>query len=292
VTDVLTPLIDAYRAENPPASLDARALRTRILLASARRQQNPLRRLRWLLIPVAAAFIASASLAATPSTRPAFTRALAHIAAAFRMPTPPAAPRPRTTRARPSPTSAPAPAPAPPTPALSPLPDLPRDPLAPLSPLPSLASASSSHASPASTPAPTSHVTSTSPTNSLPTSNSTSAPDSRPPSASPSDPRPNPPSSVPPSALSPDLSAYGVAHRLHFEAADYSRALTAWNGYLSRFPTGTFAPEARLNRAVCLARLGRTEDARTALSAIASGAFGSYGSDRAQRLLDALGRPR
>jgi hypothetical protein len=95
MTDVLTPLIDAYRAENSPQSLDARTLRTRILVASARRHQNPLRRLRWLLLPVAAAFIATGSLAATPSTRPALARAFAHLTAAFRVAPPAASPPPR-----------------------------------------------------------------------------------------------------------------------------------------------------------------------------------------------------
>ena len=300
MTDLLAPLIDAYRAENSPDSLDSGALRSRILVAAARRHQSPLRRVRWLVVPVAAAFLATGALAATPTVRPALAQFFTQIA--------------RVLRVQPPPT----------TPPLSPHPDLPRlpvasDPAAASGPVsasgPAIASGPASASGPAIASGPASasalaqppgaagplrmfvykHAIAspaTDPRHAAP-HDSESAPAVSVPvplvSPAPTPPPPAPPPLPPPAPdLSPDLAAYSVAHRLHFANGDYARALPSWNGYLARFPAGTFAPEARLNRAVCLARLGRTAEARTALTAIANGAHGGYGRAQAQRLLEAL----
>ncbi|WP_156338817.1 tetratricopeptide repeat protein [Chondromyces crocatus] len=65
-------------------------------------------------------------------------------------------------------------------------------------------------------------------------------------------------------------------------------ALGAWDAYLREDPRGRFATEARYNRALCLVRLGRAGEARSALESFARGAFGGYRQADAQKLLDAL----
>jgi TolA-binding protein len=90
-----------------------------------------------------------------------------------------------------------------------------------------------------------------------------------------------------PESPDPDLLAYQRAHVLHFRGAPPKAALAAWDAYLAAFPGGTFAPEARLNRAVCLARVGKARDAKSALTEIA-GDEGAYGRARATPLLEAL----
>jgi hypothetical protein len=87
-------------------------------------------------------------------------------------------------------------------------------------------------------------------------------------------------------ALAADIAAYRAAHELHFSRSDDAGALAAWNAYLARFPHGTFTPEARLNRAVCLARLGKSSEAQSVLHTLAASAD-PYTSSRAQRLLGA-----
>jgi TolA-binding protein len=87
----------------------------------------------------------------------------------------------------------------------------------------------------------------------------------------------------------PGLELYRAAHRLHFEAGDPSGALSAWERYLRETPRGRFAVEATYNRAICLVRLGRAEEARRVLEPFARGAYGAYRQESAQALLDALG---
>ena len=91
-----------------------------------------------------------------------------------------------------------------------------------------------------------------------------------------------------PDPLRADLAAYEEAHRLHFHASDASRALSGWDSYLASHAGGTFAPEAHLNRAVCLLRLGRRSEARAALERLAAAPSGTYARDRARALLDAV----
>jgi hypothetical protein len=75
---------------------------------------------------------------------------------------------------------------------------------------------------------------------------------------------------------------------LHFHGGDPAQALGAWDAYLASYASGTFAPEARFNRAICLLRLGRREEARSVLVAIAESNSAVYGRERARALLDAM----
>jgi TolA-binding protein len=92
------------------------------------------------------------------------------------------------------------------------------------------------------------------------------------------------------SAVSNEDDLYRAAHRAQFFERDYARAVTAWDAYLTTAPTGSFALEARFNRAVALARLGRATEAGSALLPFARGDYGPYRQSDAQALLDALGR--
>jgi hypothetical protein len=84
-----------------------------------------------------------------------------------------------------------------------------------------------------------------------------------------------------------DRLAFEGAHRAHFGEVEPDRALVLWDDYLARFPFGQFRIEARFNRAVCLMRLGRREDAREALRPFASGEI--PGREReASRWIEAL----
>jgi len=94
---------------------------------------------------------------------------------------------------------------------------------------------------------------------------------------------------APSSALpDPGHALYLEAHRAHFERGDFARALPAWEDYLRKAPNGRFSLEARYNRAVCLVRLGRSADARSALLPFAGGRFGGYRRNEATALLDSL----
>jgi hypothetical protein len=86
----------------------------------------------------------------------------------------------------------------------------------------------------------------------------------------------------------PAFELYRVAHRAHFVEHDSERALAAWNAYLLAAPGGSFAMEARYNRALCLVRLDRAAEARNALEPFAQGRYGGYRKAEAQRLIDAL----
>jgi hypothetical protein len=82
---------------------------------------------------------------------------------------------------------------------------------------------------------------------------------------------------------------YSAAHHAHFASQDWGAALAGWDRYLAAAPRGAFAAEARYNRALCLVRLGRVGEARTALEPFAGGAFGEYRRAEASKLLEALG---
>ena len=82
--------------------------------------------------------------------------------------------------------------------------------------------------------------------------------------------------------------AYRAAHALHFEARDPAGALTAWDRYLAAYPSGRFAIEARYNSALCLVRLGRSDEARGALAPFAEGRHGEYRQREATALIEAL----
>jgi len=79
--------------------------------------------------------------------------------------------------------------------------------------------------------------------------------------------------------------AYERAHRAHFFADAPARALAAWDEYLAAHPRGTFAPEARYNRALCLVRLGKLAAAVEALHPFAAGERAGYRRHEACLLL-------
>jgi len=87
----------------------------------------------------------------------------------------------------------------------------------------------------------------------------------------------------------PTLALYRVAHTAHFVDRDPARALVGWDAYLAAAPNGTFAPEARYNRALSLVRLGRNAEAKAALAPFATGVYGSYRQSEASALLRELG---
>ncbi|WP_437766829.1 hypothetical protein WMF27_22505 [Sorangium sp. So ce281] len=87
----------------------------------------------------------------------------------------------------------------------------------------------------------------------------------------------------------PDADAlYQAAHRAHFVERNPAAALDAWNAYLAAAPRGRFAVEAQYNRALCLVRLGRKDEARRALDPFAQGALGGYRKDESRSLLEAM----
>jgi hypothetical protein len=227
--DALAPFIRAYRDENSGASLDARAIRRRLLAGVGRGVQRRLLVVRYVL-PVAATFFGSVALAASHGALPRFDEVRAWFGAteAETPATAPAGVRRSKGRAHVPPAIRPS-APAPePVPAVA-LEDLDAQAVPP-----SLGLRAS------------------------------------------------------PDPLRADLTAYEEAHRRHFHASDASRALSGWDSYLASHPGGTFAPEAHLNRAVCLLRLGRRSEARAALERLARAPSGAYARDRARALLDAL----
>lgn len=97
--------------------------------------------------------------------------------------------------------------------------------------------------------------------------------------------------SAPAPELAPDLdlALYRVAHNAHFRSRDFVAALRGWNAYLNAYPRGTFAVEARYNRAICLVRLDQKDEARRALSPFAKGEVAhGYRQAEAKKLLEAL----
>ncbi|WP_437963293.1 hypothetical protein WMF04_26595 [Sorangium sp. So ce260] len=87
----------------------------------------------------------------------------------------------------------------------------------------------------------------------------------------------------------PDADAlYQAAHRAHFVERNPASALDAWNAYLAAAPRGRFAVEAQYNRALCLARLGRKDEAQRALEPFAQGAFGGYRQAESRSLIEAM----
>lgn len=81
---------------------------------------------------------------------------------------------------------------------------------------------------------------------------------------------------------------YRAAHRSHFVDRDPAAALTAWDRYLQAAPRGALVLEARYNRALALARLGRNVEAVSALEPFARGEYGPYRQAEARALVDKL----
>ncbi len=85
------------------------------------------------------------------------------------------------------------------------------------------------------------------------------------------------------------LSTYRAAHRAQFQSGDCSAAVIGYQNYLSEDPQGSFALEAKYNRGVCFAKLGRTDEAVRALRPFADGQFGDYRQEKSRALIEALG---
>jgi TolA-binding protein len=83
-------------------------------------------------------------------------------------------------------------------------------------------------------------------------------------------------------------TSYDNAHRLHFLVHDYAAALAAWDEYLNELPTPVLHVEAHYNRAICLLRLERYEDAKRALAPFAAGIYGKYRQRDAAALMRAI----
>lgn len=90
-------------------------------------------------------------------------------------------------------------------------------------------------------------------------------------------------------AEDPHLVHYRRAHDAQFAQSDCAAAVAGYERYLRQAPQGALVPEARFNRALCLVRLGRHDEAERALRPFARGRYGTYRQEDAQRLLDALG---
>ena len=88
-------------------------------------------------------------------------------------------------------------------------------------------------------------------------------------------------------ASSEELAAYEKGHRAHFEERNAAVALTLWDDFLKRFPHSRWQPEVRYNRALCLIRLNRNDEARKALEPFAR-SYGGYRQNEASALLAAL----
>ena len=84
---------------------------------------------------------------------------------------------------------------------------------------------------------------------------------------------------------------FRAAQRAQFTARDPARALELWDRYLAAAPNGSLSPEARYNRAIDLARLGRKAEAAQALEPFARGDYGPYRQVEASALVKTLGAP-
>jgi hypothetical protein len=84
------------------------------------------------------------------------------------------------------------------------------------------------------------------------------------------------------------LALYRRAHQIHFVEQSPARALAAWDAYLASDPHGPLAVDARYDRALCLVRLGRKDEARRALEPFAAGKYGAFRKNDASQLIDAL----
>lgn len=218
-----------YRAAERDAERDAEA-RERVLDATSQGMRR--RRVsRFILVPIAAAFVSLATWAAASGLTRLFSEA----------------PPPATTPSAASATSSAAP-------------PLALAPPSALAPPPAASSAEPSHAAPA--------IALIAPTGAASVVHSTASASAK-------------------NGAEEDR-LYAEAHAAHFDAHDDARALTAWDAYLARSPSGRFAPEAKYNRALCLIRLGRRDEARVALEPFANGAFGAYRQAEAEQLVKAL----
>jgi len=259
--DLLARAARALREETVGDDASARFTRSRIMASV--HDERVKRRTRWaFLAPIAATFIAASAYGAATGKTRAVVQSITHALGFQRNEAAPPAQQPAARRRTAEPHVASTPAPAPP----------------PAPPAPSTTAAVVESASP---DAVTSAVDSTSSSEPKPQRSrgvegiaAAAAPRSLPDAGA--------------SAADPTFELYRVAHRAHFVERDYDRALGAWDAYLKASPNGALAPEARYNRALCLVRLHRSEEARVALKPFAEGRYGTYRREDAQKLLDAL----
>lgn len=267
--DLLKRASAALREETADASDGARFTRARVL---ASLQQSQVRRRSRLavLLPLAACFAAASAFGMVDGRIPALVRSVTQSLGFGSAPpeTPRPTPRKKPNQARPAAApNAPAvaapvdPAPTPPTEAASPEPET----VVPAAP--AVSTDSARRAARPRTPAPAANV----PPSTL--SPESGAPEAKSPAGDVSD-------------RAHEL--YRVAHRSHFVDHDFAAALRAWDAYLEAAPSGRFVLEARYNRALCLVRIGRTNEARDALTPFATGQFGSYRQNEARALIDAM----
>jgi TolA-binding protein len=87
-------------------------------------------------------------------------------------------------------------------------------------------------------------------------------------------------------AESAELALFRRAMKLH--SAKDRAAVAAWDDFLRVAPKSALATEARYNRALCLVRLGRADDARKALAPFARGDIDGYRQREAAELIEAL----
>jgi hypothetical protein len=113
-------------------------------------------------------------------------------------------------------------------------------------------------------------------------------PEARPPAAgrpARSDGEPRPAARDAAAAAAAADALYREAHHLHFVRRDFSAAIAAWDRYLA-MGTGALSLEARYNRAIALAHLGRRAAAVAALRPFADGETGSYRQAEARALIE------
>ncbi len=84
------------------------------------------------------------------------------------------------------------------------------------------------------------------------------------------------------------LRAYREAERLQFDEKDYARALEAWDRYVPLAGKSPLLVDAKWQRALCLVRLERSDEAREALAPFARGELGAYRQGEAQTILGTL----
>ncbi|MBK7778704.1 MAG: tetratricopeptide repeat protein [Sandaracinaceae bacterium] len=288
--DLLAKATRELREAGDPPLPELRQTRRRIMEASSR-AEKPSRRWVWLVGQLAAFLLAATALAATTGQlQPMIEAVRVLVGAPSAAPEPaPVQPRPRGAR-RPAASAAPAALPPSaeadavlPSEAAAEMPEGAGSALAARSVAddvaPALPRAAVTDPTRAAAAAPGHHVVAQSPA----TSDSYRAGAGHATDASPEQPAATAPVS------DPDLALYREAHRAHFVQRDSRAALAAWDRYLAAHPRGSFALEARYNRALCLVRLGRHDAARQALAPFAAGDVGGgYRRTEASALLEAL----
>jgi tetratricopeptide (TPR) repeat protein len=279
--DLLERATRALRATPPPNDGELAQAKLR-LLAAHRAATKPSRgrSLRWVL-PLAAVLAAGSALAAVPNGMERLTQAVSDLFT----PSAPAQPKPKPKRSQLA--KSPSPRAPGPVPAATPASVATPAPMPAAAPAPGVAAAPAPGVAAAPTTVPA-----------LKRRRARAEPREQPAQAAATQPvapptpvaEPVAPAPVEPTpSASADLAKYRAAHKAHFQQRDFALALRNWEAYLRQYPNGTFAVEARYNRAICLLRLNRKDEARRALTPFAHGEIGhGYRQAEATKLLEAL----